>query len=86
MMQTNKYICMLPVSLYTNLSQWKNIKKININNIYRNKHVPRDLFMASHIILVRKAPLLPIRAPTTVSRGWSRIKPSAHRAQPVLEE
>ena len=37
------------------------------------------------LTLVRKAPEDPMRAPTTVSSGWSRMKPSAHRAQPEYE-
>lgn len=40
----------------------------------------RDLFMATHMTRVRKAPELPMSAPTTVRRGWSRMKPSAHSA------
>jgi hypothetical protein len=40
----------------------------------------RDLFMATHITRVKKAPDEPMRAPTTVRSGWSRMNPSAHRA------
>lgn len=43
-----------------------------------------DLFMATHMTLVRNAPDDPISAPTTVSRGWSRINPSAHSALNVM--
>ena len=43
-----------------------------------------DLFMATHMTLVRNAPDDPISAPTTVSSGWSRINPSAHSALNVM--
>mmetsp|Transcript_10455 Transcript_10455/g.17038 ORF Transcript_10455/g.17038 Transcript_10455/m.17038 type:complete len:237 (-) Transcript_10455:2339-3049(-) len=45
----------------------------------------KDRFIPSHIISVRNAPLEPIRAPTTVRRGLSRIKPSAQSAHPLYE-
>ena len=41
--------------------------------------------MPSHMIRVKKAPDEPIRAPTTVKTGRSRMKPSAHNAQPEYE-
>mmetsp|Transcript_19926 Transcript_19926/g.28034 ORF Transcript_19926/g.28034 Transcript_19926/m.28034 type:complete len:203 (+) Transcript_19926:488-1096(+) len=42
----------------------------------------RERFIPSHMILVRKAPLEPISAPTMVRRGWFKMNPSAHRAHP----
>mmetsp|Transcript_14635 Transcript_14635/g.34538 ORF Transcript_14635/g.34538 Transcript_14635/m.34538 type:complete len:241 (-) Transcript_14635:993-1715(-) len=42
-------------------------------------------FMATHMMCVRMAPLLPMSAPTVVSSGWLSMKPSAHRAHPEYE-
>merc|ERR1719483_1001781 len=41
--------------------------------------------MATHMMCVRMAPLLPMSAPTVVSSGWLSMKPSAHRAHPEYE-
>ena len=42
-----------------------------------------SLFIASHIIVVRIAPLNPIKAPMDVSKGFDNKNPSAVRAQPL---
>ena len=49
----------------------------------RNKRY--NLFMASHMIFVRIAPLKPMREPTIVKSGLFSKKPSATSAQPEYE-
>ena len=47
-----------------------------------NSTLPRERFIALHMMLVRMMPLAPTRAPVMISRLLRITKPAAHAASP----